>query len=178
MKLLRQSLLFLVGLIIMILIVLLFAKKDYSFEKKIFINSSSSDVFNFLKFLKNQEKYNDWYMTQKNAHFYVTGEDGTTSAKFHWKSNSSYLRNGYHDIRTLNYPESISIDIATDDSYNIKGRMDFQLKEKNSQTHLTWKIHVHFPFPYNIVILTDDFEKSLLKSMDISLNNIKKELEK
>ena len=161
-----------------VLVILLFAKKDYTFEKEISINAKSSEVYNFLKFLRNQSKFNHWYISNNDYTNDFTGEDGTTSAVFRWESDNYYLRSGTQTIKKMNYPETIQIDIATDGPYNITGAQFFHLNEQNGVTNLTWKINVRFPFPYNIIILSDDFEKKLNNSIEISFQNLRKELEK
>lgn len=178
MKLLKKLLVFLLTLIMVALVILLFAKKNYTFERKISINAKSSEVYNFLKFLKNQPKFNHWYISNNDYTNDFLGEDGTASAVFRWESNNYYLRSGTQTIKKMNYPETIQIDIATDGPYNVKGAQFFHLSERNGATILTWKITVRFPFPYNIVILSNDFEKSLNESIEISFQNLRKELEK
>lgn len=161
-----------------LLVILLFAKKDYTFEKETLINAKSSEVYNFLKFLKNQPKFNHWYISNNDYTDNFTGEDGTASAIFRWESNNYYLRSGTQTIKKMNYPETIQIDIATDGPYNVKGAQFFRLTERNGATNLNWKITVRFPFPYNIIILSDNFEKRMDKSIEISFQNLRKELEK
>lgn len=177
MKLLKTSIVFLTVSVMVVLVILLFAKKDYVFEQTISIDNDSSEVYNFLKFFKNQAKYNDWYI-QNDAENEFLGEDGTTSAVFRWTSANYYLRSGTQTIQKMTYPESIRIEIQTDKPYNITGNQEFLMKEKEGVTDLTWKINVRFPFPYNVVILSDNFDKGLSESMKISLGSIKKELEK
>jgi hypothetical protein len=178
MKLLKKMLFFLVTLIIVVLVILLFAKKNYSFEKTISVKSKSSEVYNFLKFLKNQKKFNHWYLQNNDYTNIFLGEDGTTSAVFKWESDNYYLRSGKQVLKEMNYPESIQIEILTDEPYSIGGTQYFYLSETKGETNITWKIDIHFPFPYNIVMLSDDFEKNLNESMSISFKNLRKELEK
>lgn len=178
MKLLKKLLFFLLTLIIVVLVVLLFAKKNYTFEKTVSIKSDCSEVYNFLKFLKNQQKFNHWYIQNNNYTNIFLGEDGTPSAVFRWESDNYYLRSGKQTIKEMTYPESIQIDITTDKPYNVSGAQFFYLSEQKGRTNLTWKINVRFPFPYNIVMLSNDFEKNLNESISISLQNLRKELEK
>lgn len=178
MKLLKSSLLLLALSVMVMLVVLLFAKKEYSFQKEMRIRSSSSDVYNCLKFLKNQEKYNEWLSQDETTDKQYVGEDGTEQAQFKWKSNSSYLRSGTQTLTNLVYPERIESEFVVDSPYNIVSNQYFLIKEEKDATVLTWKLNIHFPFPYNIVILSDDFESVLISSMDKSLLNVRKALEK
>lgn len=178
MKVLKKVLFFILTLIMVCLVILLFAKKEYSFQQTVTINTTSSEVYNFLKFLQNQEKYYDWRNKDKASTWNYYGEDGTTASKCRWESDDKQVLCGVQSITKLNYPENIQIVMLTDKPYNISSIHDFVLTEKSGKTELTWNIKVRFPFPYNIIILTDNFENIARKSVSSSLNNIKKELEK
>ncbi len=49
-------------LIVLILIVALFTKKEYTVEREITIDKPKQQVFNYIKYLKNQENYSKWVM--------------------------------------------------------------------------------------------------------------------
>lgn len=178
MKTLKKTLFFLLTLVMMALVFLLFAKKNYTFDKKISINTETSEVFNYLKFLKNQTDFNHWYLENGDFKNKFSGEDGTIASTFRWESENRYLRSGTQTIKKMVYPELIQMDIAIDKPYNITATQSFQLIQENGKTSLTFKIDIRFPFPYNIVILSDDFEKNLNKSIEITLRNIRKAVEK
>lgn len=178
MKVLKKVLFFILTLIMVFLVVLLFAKKEYSFQQSVTIDKNSSEVYNFLKFLQNQENYHDWRNKDKASIWNYYGEDGTTSSKCRWESNNKQVLSGVQSITKLNYPEHIKIEMLVDKPYNISSIHDFILKENNGKTELTWNITIQFPFPYNILILTDNFDNTVKQSVATSLNNIKKELEK
>ena len=56
-----KKILIVVGILIAIpLIVALFVKKDYSVEKEIVINKPKTEVFEYIKLLKNQDNYSKW----------------------------------------------------------------------------------------------------------------------
>lgn len=60
MKILIGIIIALVGIIVLFLIIGLFVKKDYSVEEEIIMNKPKTAVFDFLKFLKNQNKFSVW----------------------------------------------------------------------------------------------------------------------
>ncbi|MEP6596310.1 MAG: hypothetical protein ABJA71_10205 [Ginsengibacter sp.] len=59
MKTLLKILLNLVIVIVILLIIGLFIKKDYAVEREITINKPKQEVFNYIKYLKDQENYNN-----------------------------------------------------------------------------------------------------------------------
>ncbi len=67
MKILKRILLVLAAIIVILLVVALFAKKDYSVEREITINKPKQEVFNYVKYLKNQNNYSKWAKLDLNA---------------------------------------------------------------------------------------------------------------
>ncbi|HEY0054581.1 MAG TPA: polyketide cyclase, partial [Pedobacter sp.] len=62
MKMVKIILLIVVLIVAIPLIIALFVDKNYSVRREIVINKARQEVFNYLKFLKNQEKYSKWVM--------------------------------------------------------------------------------------------------------------------
>jgi hypothetical protein len=65
-----------IGIIALILIAAAFMKKEYSISASIIIDKPQVEVFNYIKFLKNQEKYSKWVMADPNVMMTYTGKDG------------------------------------------------------------------------------------------------------
>ena len=55
-------------IVVLLLIIAVFVKKRYSVEREIIINRPKQEVFNFIKFLKNQDKYSKWASMDPNMH--------------------------------------------------------------------------------------------------------------
>ena len=54
------------SIIALFLIIALLTKKEFRIEKQVVINKPKQEVFNYLKLLKNQEKYSVWVMKDPN----------------------------------------------------------------------------------------------------------------
>ena len=70
-------LLILAGIIALLLIIGLFMKKDHFVKRDIVINAPPEKVFEFLRFLKNQERFNRWAKADADRHATFKGTDGT-----------------------------------------------------------------------------------------------------
>lgn len=57
MKVLKKIGIGLIALIALVFIVGLFVKKEYGVEREIIINKPKAEVFNYIKYLKNQDNY-------------------------------------------------------------------------------------------------------------------------
>ena len=50
------------GIIVLLLLIAALTKKEFTLEKQVTINRPKQDVFNYLKLIRNQEKYSVWVM--------------------------------------------------------------------------------------------------------------------
>ncbi len=57
MKILKKIIIVLGVIIAILLLVALFVKKDYAVEKEIVINKPKTEVFEYIKYLKNQDNF-------------------------------------------------------------------------------------------------------------------------
>jgi len=55
----------------------LFVEKKYIVEREITIDKTTQEVFDYVKFLKNQDYYSKWVMTDPNMKKELCGTDGT-----------------------------------------------------------------------------------------------------
>ena len=61
----------------LLLFIALFMKKEHYVKCEIIINVSKQKVYDFLKFLKNQDKFNKWAKAYPDRNWEYKGEDGT-----------------------------------------------------------------------------------------------------
>ena len=93
-------LLVLAGLIALLLIIALFMKKEHYVNREIIINAPRQKVFDFLKLLKNQDKFNKWAAADKNRKEESKGTDGTVGYIYAWSGNKS-AGQGEKEIKNL-----------------------------------------------------------------------------
>ena len=60
MKIMYWILLSIAVIVLAVLIVALFVSKDYVVEKSITIQKPKTEIFNYIKYLKNQNEYSKW----------------------------------------------------------------------------------------------------------------------
>jgi len=82
-------LLVLAGLIALLLIIALFMKKEHYVNREIIINAPRQKVFDFLKLLKNQDKFNKWAAADKNRKEESKGTDGTVGYIYAWSGDKN-----------------------------------------------------------------------------------------
>src|SRR4051812_10199172 len=80
-----------IGIIIVVLIALpfiaaLFIKNDFAMKREVIINKPKQEVFNYLKYLKNQDNFSVWAKADPAAKKEFTGTDATVGFKKTWDS--------------------------------------------------------------------------------------------
>ena len=75
------------GIIALLLIIALFMKKQHYVNREIIINAPLKKVFDFLKLLKNQDKFNKWAKTDQDRKEEFKGTDGTVGFIYAWRGN-------------------------------------------------------------------------------------------
>ena len=80
-------LLVIAGIIALLLIIALFMKKEHYVKREIIINVPVQKVFEFLKLLSNQEKFNKWAKVDPDRKWEYKGTDGTVGYIIAWKGN-------------------------------------------------------------------------------------------
>ena len=73
--------------VVLLLLVGLFTRKDYAVLREVTINRSVSEVFNYLRFLKNQDHFSKWVMMDLNMKKIFRGTDGTVGFVYGWNGN-------------------------------------------------------------------------------------------
>lgn len=171
--------LFLIIIVFVIAILLLAAaimKKEMSISSEIIINRSQSDVFNYIKHLKNQEKYSKWVMADPNCKILYTGTDGSIGFKAAWNS----------EIKNVGVGEQEIINITEGIGYEVEIRFEKPFKGTSYAKHTTQAISDHqtkftstftssTPFPMNL--MSAMLKNMLLKDMNETSSNLKKVLE-
>ena len=89
------------GIVALFLITALLVKKEFTLEKKVTINKSQREVFDYLKLIRNQEKYSVWVMRDPNVNIIYTGIDGTVGFKSSWTSNDKNVGVDEQEINKL-----------------------------------------------------------------------------
>jgi hypothetical protein len=92
------------------LIVALFVKKDYAIVREILINRPKQEVFDYIKYLKNQNEWGKWANTDPNMKTTYSGTDGTVGFIYGWESGHKKVGKGTQEITKITDGERIDWD--------------------------------------------------------------------
>ncbi|MGS2741012.1 DinB family protein [Sinomicrobium sp. M5D2P17] len=178
MRILKRILLVLVILIAIPLIVALFVKKDYTVARDIVIHKPKQEVFDYVKYLKNQDNYSTWAMKDPDMEKTYSGTDGTEGFVSAWNSNKEDVGSGEQEIKKITEGERIDFELRFFKPFESVSPA-YMTTEANSenQTKVTWGFEGHMNYPMNLMMVFVDFEKVIGDDLQTGLNNLKEILE-
>jgi hypothetical protein len=171
--------LLLLALIVIVLLTAAFVRKDYSVERTVTLNQPKQIVFDYTKFLKNQNKYSVWAKIDPTMKTEFRGTDGTIGFISAWDSPVKEAGSGEQEITGIDAGNRIDYEIrflkpmkSTDKAF-----MSFE-RVNDTVTKVKWGIYGKLKYPMNISFLFMDMDTMLGKDLDSGLNNLKTILEK
>jgi hypothetical protein len=164
-------------IIIVPFILALFVKKEYNVQRHITLNRSVGTVFNYIKFIKNQDYYSKWNMLDPNSKRTYTGEDGTVGFIYTWDSQNKNAGAGSQEIVRVHENDRVGTEVRFERPFKNVAH-GYMITEPVSEnvTKLTWGISGKNTYPMNLMNLMID--GMLGKDIDESLGNLKKIMEK
>lgn len=179
MKILKYLLLSLLGLVILVLVIGLFLKKEYSVEREIIIDKPSSEVFSYVKYLKNQDNYSTWATMDPAMKKEFKGTDATVGFVAAWESENPDVGKGEQEITGIEENMRIDYELRFIEPFETKDHTYLITKSVNdSSTSVIWGFDGKMNYPSNIVMLFMDFDKMLGDDLEGGLRNLKSILEK
>ncbi|MDP4262685.1 MAG: SRPBCC family protein [Bacteroidota bacterium] len=177
MNILMTILLVLAGIIVLLLLIALLSKKDFSIEKQITIHKPKQQVFDYLKIIRNQERYSVWVMKDPHIKIVYTGTDGTVGFKSAWESDNKNVGIGEQEIIKMTGGESMEVEIRFKKPFEgVSYALTTVASSGEAQTIVTNRYYGKTRFPVNIMHFMMD--KFLSKDMQTNLENLKNNLEK
>lgn len=158
------------------LIMALFIKKDYHIEREITINTPKEIVFDYIKYLKNQDNYSTWVMMDPNMKKTFTGTDGTVGFIYAWDGNKKAGK-GAEEITNIVEGEKINIEVRFIQPMEGIAYTPFTLTPvADGHTRVKWDVMGTNEYPFNLTNLFAD--KMMGPDMEKSLVRLKNILEK
>jgi uncharacterized protein YndB with AHSA1/START domain len=165
-----------IALIVIVLLAAAILPKTFEVSAEITIEKPSSEVFNYVKHLKNQEKYSVWVMADPNIKIDYKGTDGTVGFISSWTSDNKNVGIGAQEITAIKEGERYDVELrfekpfkATNQAYTTTIPLD------GNRTKVTTVFHGRNAFPMNL--MSAMIRKMLLKDMNQNFVNLKNILE-
>jgi hypothetical protein len=163
------------SIVVLFLFLALFMRKDHFVKRDIVINSPQQKVFDFLRLLRNQDKFNKWAKTDPDRKEEFKGTDGTVGYVYSWSGNKN-AGEGSKEIKNIIEGKRIETEIHFTKPMKVSASVIMETESiSENQTKVYLINSGKLPYPINIMIPM--FEKNFAKQMDESLRNLKGLLE-
>jgi len=166
----------LLALIAVVLLTAAIMPKVFTISCETIINRPNSQVFNYIKNIKNQEKYSVWILADPNIKIDYKGTDGTVGFVSSWTSDNKNVGVGAQEITAIKEGERYDVELrfekpfkATNQAYTTTTPLD------NNRTKVITVFSGSNPFPMNLMVPM--IRKMLTKDMNQNFLNLKKILE-
>lgn len=168
MKILKRILLVILSLVALLLLLALFVPKDFKSERSIVVNKPRKEVFDYIRYIKHQDNFGVWQLSDPDLKRTYEGTDGTVGFKYTWESKK--LGNGSQKITGI--VEGERMDTELDFGFGDPANAFFITADDGSgQTKVTWGLSGRSPYPLNLMGLFfdvgDDFEKGLVNLKNV-----------
>lgn len=179
MRILKRIFLFVLALVGIALIIALFVKKDYTVVREVAINKPKKEVFDYLRFLKNQDNFSKWASMDPAMQKNYRGVDGTVGFVSAWKSDKKDVGSGEQEIKKITEGERLDYELrfkepweSTSNAYLTTNVVD------SNKTSVTWGFQGKMPYPMNLMRLFMDMNDMIGQDLSTGLNNLKILMEK
>lgn len=159
-------------------VIALFVRKEYFVEKKVMINQPNDKVFQYLKYLKNQDNFSKWAKMDEKMIKSYTGEDGTEGFVSRWESLNEDVGTGEQEIKHIAEGSRIDYELRFIKPFESVSNAFVSTEAlATGQTKVIWGFEGKMNYPMNLMLLVMDFEKMIGDDLQEGLNNLKLILE-
>jgi hypothetical protein len=167
-----------VGIAALIFILAMIAPKTYDVSRSISISKPISEVFEYLRLLKNQDEWSPWNKKDPNMIKEFTGKDGAIGAISSWRGNKE-VGEGEQELTGITQNKEIRSQLRFLKPW--KSESDAYLRvadEGSGSTKVTWGFIGKNKFPMSIMMLFMNMDKMVGKDFEEGLQSLKVNLEK
>lgn len=163
------------GIIVLLLILTLFMKREHYVKREIVINAPRQKIFDYLKYLKNQDGFNKGAKADADRKKEYKGTDGTVGFIYAWSGNKD-AGEGEKEIINLVEGKKVEMEIRFVKPMKTTARIVMEMESiSETQTKVSWSNAGTLKYPVNIMVTM--VQKMLPKDMDESLGILKGVLE-
>ncbi len=171
-----------VGITIGVLVLLIFAvvfivDTDFHVERSVTVEKPVGEVFDYVKYLRNQDQYGVWATRDPDMRQEFRGTDGTVGFVSAWQGNED-VGSGEQEIITLSENRRIDYELRFIEPFESTSYA-YMLTEPiaDNRTRITWGMSGSFPRPMNLMLLFFDMDEAIGNDYETGLGNLKVILE-
>ncbi len=172
-----MTVIYILALFVLVLLVLyLLAPANYDVSRTVTIALPSERVYEYLKYLKNQDQWSPWSQKDPDMQKGFRGTDGTVGAVSSWDGNKQ-VGSGEQEITQLVDGRRIETQLrflkpwkSTSDAY-------LEVEPSGTGAQVRWGFKGSSGFPMRLMMLFMSMDKMVGKDFEEGLANLKARLE-
>jgi len=174
-----MTFLYIFAIIIGVLVLLaLIAPKKYEVNRSIVINKPRSEVFQYLKYIKNQDEWSPWKKRDPEMKQEFSGEDGTVGFVSKWESDHKQVGAGEQEILSITPNEQIKTELRFLKPWKSQSTAYMKTRDAtDGATEVSWGFYGLNKVPMNIMMLFYNMDKAVGKDFEEGLIELKIVLE-
>ena len=166
-----------VSIVALIIVLALLAPKTYHVSRRIVIHKPLPEVYNFLKYIKNQDHWSPWKKKDPNMKQETAGVDGEIGFITKWEGNKD-VGMGEQELTRLVENDIVESQLRFFKPW--KSQSDAYIKVNkvsDDSTEVVWGFSGVNQMPSNILFLFFDMDKGVGKDFEEGLQQLKQLLE-
>lgn len=173
-----KNVLLVVAIIVAIpLIAALFVNGEYAVERQIIIDKPNQEVFEYVKFLRNQDNFSKWGTLDPDMKKEYRGVDGTVGFVSAWEGNED-VGKGEQEIVNIIKGERIDFELRFIEPFESTSPAYMTTESvTDNQTRVRWGFSGKMPWPMNLMLLFMDMEDMIGDDLSDGLSSLKAVLE-
>jgi hypothetical protein len=171
--------LILLGLLIATpLIIALFVPKTIEVSREVIIAKNRSEIFQYVKQLKNQIEYSKWQKMDPDQKVSFNGTDGTVGFVYAWDSQKEDVGAGEQEIKAIVENERIDYELRFKRPFESTAGAYMTFESASpGETKVLWGFKGDTKYPFNLMHLFIDMDKMLGDDLNVGLQNLKQIME-
>ncbi|MFZ9028265.1 MAG: SRPBCC family protein [Crocinitomicaceae bacterium] len=178
MKFLKKLLFVLITVVVIFLVIPLFVDSDFKVSRSATVPASKMVVFDYLKYLKNQEEYGVWNNIDPDMKKSYNGTDGEVGFTYTWDSQNEDVGAGEQEIVAINEYDKIEYELRFQRPWESTNQAWFDIEGNTDSTKITWAISGSVPYPFNFFNLFMDMDEMIGEDLEKGLEKLESEISK
>jgi len=178
MKLAKNILLTLAAIVAVVLVFAAIVPSDFKVVREVTIYKSTTEVFEYTKYLKNQENFSVWAKMDPDMNHEFIGVDGTAGFISAWESENPEVGKGEQEIIKVDDGKRIDYELRFLEPFESTSIAHMTFDSIDSTTTIVkWGFEGGMPYPMGLMLLFMDMDAELGKDLQGGLDNLKDILE-
>ncbi|MCH9661691.1 MAG: SRPBCC family protein [Bacteroidetes bacterium] len=165
----------LIGIIVLLILI---APKKYQVSRSIVIDKPVSEVFQYIKQVKNQDHWSPWQKRDPNMKKTLTGVDGEVGFTTRWESDHKQVGHGEQEIKSIIENERMESELRFLKPFKSVSNGYFTTEAEGNGTKVTWGFYGTHKVPVNVMMMFFNMDKAVGKDFEEGLTDLKAVLEK